>query len=329
MPRARRFAPRARAAGPRDERLTISRWLSHSAVLVLIVLVPGIGGMFGGHRPTGHPLGLPAGAKAADAPSAAALPSRGFIVKPAGVGPAVQSHREVITYVVQDGDVLGAIAARYGLRLDTLRETNNLEDVHTLALDQKLLIPPTNGILVKVAAGDTVPALAERYHADAAAIIGFNAIRNPLQLTAGSLLMIPDGTGFTASQEATAPLAAAAPSAPRAPREIPHGGSSYNNFPWGWCTWYVASRRNVPWSGDAWMWFGNAQAFGLVTGSTPRVGSILVTWENRYYGHVALVEEVYGDGSYVISEMNYSGFGITDRRHIIPGQVPLIGFIYQ
>jgi mannosyl-glycoprotein endo-beta-N-acetylglucosaminidase len=55
----------------------------------------------------------------------------------------------------------------------------------------------------------------------------------------------------------------------------------------------------------------------------------MVTWESRYYGHVAIVEQVYGDGSYLISEMNYRGLGIVDYRHIIPGQVPLIGFIYQ
>ena len=34
------------------------------------------------------------------------------------------------------------------------------------------------------------------------------------------------------------------------------------------------------------------------------------------------------DGSWLISEMNYKGLGVVDRRHIHNGEVPLIGFIY-
>jgi len=315
---------------PRDERTVVARWLSHVILLLLVVMVPMLGGLLGAHGAApSSALGLPTGARAADT-SVPAVTSRGFILKPSGLGQTAQSHREVVTYSVQDGDVLGAIAEKYGLRIDTLRQTNQLADVDSLALGQKLLIPPTNGVLVKVAAGDTVPALADKYHVDAATVIGYNAIRNPLQLAAGAFVMIPDGTGFTASQDAGASASGAGTQAagPAVPDEIPHGRSAYNHFPWGQCTYYVASRRNVPWNGDAWMWFGNARAAGYATGSTPRVGAMMVTWESRYYGHVALVEAVYGDGSYLISEMNYRGLGIVDQRHIIPGQVPLIGFIY-
>ena len=324
--------PKAAPASP--EHTVVARWLSHMTLLALVVIVPLLGGLLGAHgaaSASASAVGLPTAARAADAP-AAAISSRGFILKPTGLGQTVQSHREVITYSVEDGDVLGSIAEKYGLRIDTLRQTNQLADVDTLALGQKLLIPPTNGVLVKVAAGETVPMLADRYHVDAATVIGYNAIRNPLQLAAGTFVMIPDGTGFTASQDA-GPAASAgggaqAAQAPAVSNEIPHGHSAYNHFPWGQCTYYVASRRNIPWNGDAWMWFGNARASGYATGSSPRVGAIMVTWESRYYGHVAVVESVNSDGSYVISEMNYRGLGIVDQRRIIPGQVPLIGFIY-
>ncbi len=329
---ARLARPLARVTRPRDDRLSISRWLSHGALLLMVVFVPAIGGMVGAHAAPGRVLGLPSGARAADAAVASgAVSDRGFIVKPAGLGQTAQSHREVITYAVQDGDVLGAIAERYGLRIDTLRQTNNLADVDSLALGEQLLIPPTNGILVKVARGDTVPSLAQQFHVDAATIIGYNAIRNPTQLSAGTFVMIPDGTGFTSSQDAGSAPAQSAQSAAASsgPDQIPHGGSGYNHFPWGQCTYYVASRRNIPWNGNAWQWFGAAQSYGMATGSRPRPGAIMVTWESRYYGHVAVVEQVYGDGSYLISEMNYRGLGMVDQRHIIPGQVPLIGFIYQ
>jgi surface antigen len=59
----------------------------------------------------------------------------------------------------------------------------------------------------------------------------------------------------------------------------------------------------------------------------------MVTWESPYWGHVAYVEQVYSDGSWLVSEMNYAGvngggWGKVSYRHVIPGTIPLIGFIY-
>jgi surface antigen len=102
--------------------------------------------------------------------------------------------------------------------------------------------------------------------------------------------------------------------------------SGPNHFPYGWCTWWVAQKRYVPWSGNAWQWYGNAQAYGRSVGKTPVPGSILVTWESGY-GHVAYVESVSG-GSFTVSEMNYVGFGRVSTRTITTSSVPLIGFIY-
>ena len=109
-------------------------------------------------------------------------------------------------------------------------------------------------------------------------------------------------------------------------------GGSYptragNRFSYGYCTWYVYNRRAVPWLGNAWEWFGQAQAYGWSTGQTPRVGAILVTWESSW-GHVAYVESVNSDGSYTVSEMNFVRWNVIDMRTIRPGGVPLIGFIY-
>lgn len=101
-----------------------------------------------------------------------------------------------------------------------------------------------------------------------------------------------------------------------------------SSFPFGQCTYYVATRRNVTWSGNAWQWFGNAQAAGLATGQQPRAGAIMVSWESAI-GHVAYVEAVTPDGSFRVSEMNYGGYGshVTSRT-IRVSDVPLIGFIY-
>jgi peptidoglycan DL-endopeptidase CwlO len=106
----------------------------------------------------------------------------------------------------------------------------------------------------------------------------------------------------------------------------PQAAAGPNHFPWGWCTWWVASKRWIPWNGNAINWLAGARAFGYPTGSTPRVGAIMVTAES-WYGHVAIVESV-SAGNFTVSEMNYSGWGMVDWRTIIPGRVPIMGFIY-
>jgi surface antigen len=106
-------------------------------------------------------------------------------------------------------------------------------------------------------------------------------------------------------------------------------GSYPNHFDPGQCTWYVASRRYVPWYGNANQWIAGAAQYGFAEGPTPKAGAIMVTAESSY-GHVAYVESVNSDGSWTVSEMNYVGPYVVDRRTISPGQVPLIspGFIY-
>jgi len=55
----------------------------------------------------------------------------------------------------------------------------------------------------------------------------------------------------------------------------------------------------------------------------------MVTWES-WAGHVAYVEAVYPDGSWMVSEMNWVAFYVIDQRTIKPGQLgsALVGFIY-
>jgi len=106
------------------------------------------------------------------------------------------------------------------------------------------------------------------------------------------------------------------------------GSGAYpNHFSFGYCTYYVATRRYVPWFGNAIQWWANARAYGFPEGQTPQVGSIMVTSESSL-GHVAYVESVSGS-TFVVSEMNFSGWNVVDRRTItLGGRVPIMGFIY-
>ncbi len=130
---------------------------------------------------------------------------------------------------------------------------------------------------------------------------------------------LQDAQAVAARQQAAAIAAQAA--------SINTGSSVGNHFSYGYCTWYVANRRPIPWYGNAIEWWPNARAYGFAEGGAPQVGAVMVTRESSA-GHVAYVESVNPDGSWTVSEMNYVAWGVVSRRTIRYGQVPLVGFIY-
>ena len=108
-----------------------------------------------------------------------------------------------------------------------------------------------------------------------------------------------------------------------------------NRFAFGYCTYYVATRRCIPWLGNAYQWWANARAAGFAEGRIPQRGAVAVWGQSGSspVGHVAYVESVGPDGgvpagSFLISEMNYSGWDRVDYR-VVPVTAPgLLGFIY-
>lgn len=105
-------------------------------------------------------------------------------------------------------------------------------------------------------------------------------------------------------------------------------GTNAHKFPYGYCTYYVAQKRFIPWSGNAISWLSNARAYGYETGDTPRVGAIVATTEGGATGHVAMVDQVNSDGTITISEMNYRGFGVISSRTISVSYGAIMGYIY-
>lgn len=104
--------------------------------------------------------------------------------------------------------------------------------------------------------------------------------------------------------------------------------NSAHSFPYGYCTYYVSLKRDIPWSGNAISWLSGARSFGYATGSSPKVGAILVTSEGGRTGHVALVDAVNDDGTITLSEMNYAGFGVISSRTISESYGAILGYIY-
>ncbi len=174
------------------------------------------------------------------------------------------------------------------------------------------------GLVHVVAVGETLQSIAIEYRLAASAVLDANNLRRSGEVRPGLPLRLPVAAPLTST-----PMAGGG--------RISYKASAEDHFPWGWCTWYVAQRRDVPWHGDAKTWVASARALGWLTGDAPRVGAMMVTNESYAYGHVAYVEKVFPDGSWTVSEMNYAGFGLVDLRTIRPSQakqVSVVGFIY-
>ncbi|HEX8974530.1 MAG TPA: LysM peptidoglycan-binding domain-containing protein [Patescibacteria group bacterium] len=258
-------------------------------------------------------------------------------------------------YTVQQGDTISSIASKNSISVNTIMWANDLSNVDQIKPGDTLFILPVSGIQYKVKSGDSIDSIASKYKADKSRIIAFNDLPANGDLEVGKEITIPDGQGETSQNTQNNSASQAAPSQSTTPdntgglqrRQYANaatGGTpqvagitgsdhddgkagSGHRFPYGYCTWYVSQKRYVPWSGNAGTWLYHAKAEGYATGRSPKAGAIMVTTENRYYGHVAYVESVSG-GSVVVSEMNYAGFGKVDRRTLSLSDPAIKGFIY-
>ena len=139
-----------------------------------------------------------------------------------------------------------------------------------------------------------------------------------------------------ATPDATAPVAPAqaplmARSIARPPASVPPSG---NGFDYGYCTWWVANKRPIPWRGNAVEWWWNARPYDSAEGPEPRPGAIMVMGISGTspLGHVAYVEAVNPNGSFVVSEMNWwgvqgGGWNRVDYR-MVTSMLDVLGFIY-
>jgi surface antigen len=215
--------------------------------------------------------------------------------------------RGTTTYTVQAGDTLASIATEFDVTSGTIMWANNLTPSSALTPGQQLTILPISGVQYTVVAGDTAQSVATHFQANADQILAFNNDQSS-GLQPGQAIIVPDGVLPQAAQ----PAATVAPAAPAgtvsASQTAVHAGpgSIGNSYAFGYCTWYVATKRSIPgWWGNAIDWYSNAQISGYSVGTVPRVGAI--AWSGAgYYGHVAYVEAVNGD-NVTVSEMNWDG----------------------
>src|SRR5438445_7343481 len=159
--------------------MAISRRLTHVFVLLLVLAISGYAS-FDRHLPAGLSLRLGlvnaeglVGGEGGSAGSVT-LGRSGTIVKPASVPTSVVVSHNPVGYQVKPGEKLQDIASRFSVSVEDLRWSNfaTLQNLSTdVSAGQSIVIPPVNGIVVTVKAGDTPQSLANVYHVAAQAIL--------------------------------------------------------------------------------------------------------------------------------------------------------------
>jgi surface antigen len=197
--------------------------------------------------------------------------------------------------------------------------------------------PREKNLSYTVQSGDTLSGLAMRFNVKASSIKFANNMANADLIKPGDVMKIPpDGWEPSAKEIAARDKKLASANRNTVTRSSTssrnivvdtRAGSKSNGYPFGWCTYYVATRRAVPTSwGNAGQWLGSANRAGYATGSAPVAGAIVVTRES-WWGHVAYVESVDGN-TFTVAEMNYKGWGVTSRRTMSANDGVIKGFIY-
>lgn len=111
-------------------------------------------------------------------------------------------RQEIIDYIVQAGDILGSIATKFGLDINTILWTNNLSYYSIIRPGDTLKILPTSGVLHTVQSGENLSFIARTYNADMDKILAFNNLKDVNALKKGQELIIPGGIKKVAAKTA-------------------------------------------------------------------------------------------------------------------------------
>ncbi len=119
----------------------------------------------------------------------------GTLLKPIAVTTAVADGAGTLrTYRVRSGDTLTGIARHFGLSMMTLWWANHLQSKDALHVGQQLVVPPVDGTVRVVKAGETLAKIAADGNIAAADIVAFNGLTDAT-LVVGQTLMLPGAHG--------------------------------------------------------------------------------------------------------------------------------------
>jgi len=97
-------------------------------------------------------------------------------------------------YVVQDGETLHEIAARFGTDVSALLWNNGLDSPEQVRAGARLTVLPVRGVLHLVKADETLAGIAARYESRLDDLLAANALDRTGTLVAGQILVVAGGT---------------------------------------------------------------------------------------------------------------------------------------
>ncbi|GAB4322880.1 MAG: hypothetical protein Kow0010_03890 [Dehalococcoidia bacterium] len=110
----------------------------------------------------------------------------------------IDPQRPFILYTTQPGDTVSGIAARFGIKVETILDNNpTVEDGSLIQVGQELLVPRIDGILHKVAHGETLAKIVSQYdNTSIEEVVAFkpNNLDDDDTLAAGRSLLLPGAT---------------------------------------------------------------------------------------------------------------------------------------
>ncbi|MBI3152596.1 MAG: LysM peptidoglycan-binding domain-containing protein [Chloroflexi bacterium] len=141
------------------------------------------------------------------------LISLAIIVSLSFYSPVTAQDGEEAYYIVQEGDSLWEIAARFGVSLEDLQQANGISDAGQVVIGARLVIPGLQGVngeldTTTVAYGETLRSLSRQYGISESTLARLNRIVNPGELYAGARLIIPVTENQSSSFAGRANLAA-------------------------------------------------------------------------------------------------------------------------
>lgn len=186
---------------------------------------------------------------------------------------ASEPRRDTVSYRVQSGDTLYAIARKHDLDYRDLALWNGLKPPYTLQAGQTLNLRRTVAAVAPVAAssarqytvvrGDTLYAIAWRYGLDFRQLAEANRLPPPYTIFPGQRLQIP-AAGTATGTASTRPAASTTPA--RSPSSAQGGSSSSTAKP------VSPPRQSAPVaavSGERWSWPSNGEVIGRFSTTHP------------------------------------------------------------
>jgi murein DD-endopeptidase MepM/ murein hydrolase activator NlpD len=137
------------------------------------------------------------------------LPSLLFLLIFTLNGPAAAQTAEGPSYIVQPGDTLSSIAARFNIRVDDLMNANNISDPNLLSAGQQLIIPGLEGVTGVLDTeiinfGDSYRSLTRRTQVPVDLFQKLNRLVSPTEFYVGASMIVPQG-GTEAALTSTTP----------------------------------------------------------------------------------------------------------------------------